>query len=95
MKIVINRCYGKFKLSPKALHLYSSKTGIKLTTAFDESSLDRTDVNLVYVVSKLGTTNASGSRSVLKVVEIPDDVLYTIESNNGMESIHEVHRIWK
>jgi len=37
---------------------------------------------------------ASGKYSHLKVVEIPDDVQYTIEEYDGVEWVAEHHRTW-
>ena len=56
---------------------------------FDYTTILRDDVNLVQAVIEL---NPKG----LKVIEIPDDVIewYIREEDNGIESIHEVHRFW-
>jgi hypothetical protein len=49
---------------------------------------------LISIVEELGQL-ASGEDSLLKVVEIPNDVkYYYIDTNNGVESIHETHRVW-
>ncbi len=55
---------------------------------------DRTNPLLVKVVEELGDAANNEPYSKLKVVEIPDDVDYYIDENDGMESIHEEHRIW-
>ena len=54
---------------------------------------DRADPTLVRVVEEMGS-GASGSHSLLKVVEIPDDVKWTIEDYDGVEWVEEVHRTW-
>lgn len=54
---------------------------------------ERTDPTLVSVVEDLGE-QASYSYSKLCVVEIPDDVDWYIEDYDGMETIHERHRVW-
>src|SRR5690349_4980265 len=56
--------------------------------------LSRTDPVLVEIVERLGH-EANGDCSELKVVEIPDDVEYTIEEYDGCERIAEVHRTWQ
>lgn len=49
---------------------------------------------LVSIVEELGQL-ASGENSLLKVVEIPNDLkYYYIDNNNGIESVHETHRVW-
>lgn len=53
----------------------------------------RTDPNLIQAIEELGN-EASGSFSVLKIVEIPDDVEWVIEEYDGMEWVAEVHRTW-
>lgn len=54
----------------------------------------RTNENLIKVVEDLGG-DSSMFCSCLKVVEIPDDVDFRIVKNDGVEEIHEVHRIWR
>jgi hypothetical protein len=54
----------------------------------------RTDPKLVEVVETLGTARASGRHAVLEVVEIPDGVEWEISDYDGIEHVHEVHRIW-
>ena len=53
----------------------------------------RTDKKLVECVETLGE-KADGYCAELKVVEIPDDVNWEIDEYDGLESIHEVHRVW-
>lgn len=91
MKIVINRCYGGFGLSKEAyefLGLEWDGYGFKY-----DSDEQRTDPNLIRCVETLGK-KANGLFANLKVVDIPDDVDYEIEEYDGVESIHEVHRVW-
>jgi hypothetical protein len=55
--------------------------------------IERTDPALVKVVEQLGD-RASGYYSQLSVVEIPDDVKWTIQDYDGIEWIAEEHRQW-
>lgn len=59
----------------------------------NHDKIERDDPILVQVVESLGDL-ASGEFSKLKVVEIPDDVNWKISDYDGIESIHEVHRVW-
>lgn len=59
----------------------------------DYFCIDRTDPALVATVRELGE-EANGTYSDLEIVEIPDDVKWHIEDYDGMESIHENHRVW-
>ena len=54
---------------------------------------DRTDPDLIAVVQKL-KKKANGNCAELHIVEIPDDVNYSIEEYDGIEHIAEVHRTW-
>lgn len=54
----------------------------------------RDDADLVAVVEEIGT-QANGSCSELKIVEIPDDVEWHIDEYDGLEHVAENHRIWK
>lgn len=103
MKLVINRCYGGFGLSRKALDMYAAEKGINAgkwndTWRFYENLSDhdirRDDSVLVRIVEELGTA-ANGLCAELKVVDIPDGVQYTIEEYDGSEWVAEVHRIWR
>lgn len=62
---------------------------------FDEYSISRSDPLLVNIVETLGS-RANGQYAQLKVVEVPDDVQWHIVcSGNGIESVHENHKVWE
>lgn len=84
MKIVINRCFGGFGLSEEARAL------LGVEYAWD---IQRDDPRLVEVVERLGKA-ANGQCSELRVVEIPDGVEYNLSDYDGVETIHEKHRMW-
>jgi len=91
MKIVVNRCYGGFGLSKEAYEFLGLEwDGYGFKYSSDEQ---RTDPNLIRCVETLGK-KANGWLANLEVVDIPDDVDYEIENYDGVESIHEVHRVW-
>jgi ABC-type transporter Mla MlaB component len=94
-KVVINRCYGGFGLSHEAIMRIAEIKGIKLYTEdnFDVHGISREDKTLVMVVEELGE-KANGDCAELKIIEIPNDVEYTIEEYDGSEWIAEVHRTW-
>ena len=60
---------------------------------FSVYDLDREDKDLIRVIKELGT-KADGTFSKLKIIEIPEDIEYTIEEYDGLESIEERHRSW-
>jgi len=98
MKVVINQCYGGFGLSSQAEMKYAELKGIKLYD-WKEGSIyfgerERTDPALIQVIKKLGK-KANGPYADLKIVEIPDDVEWTIEEYDGIEWIAEKHRTWR
>jgi hypothetical protein len=53
----------------------------------------RDNPHLVQVVEQLGAA-ASARYSKLKVVEVPDDVEWTLEEYDGCEWVAENHRTW-
>ena len=53
----------------------------------------RKDKNMIEIVEKLGK-QANGKHAELEIVEIPDDMEWTIEEYDGIESLHEIHRSW-
>ena len=89
MKVVINKCYGGFGLSDSALERYNELSGK------DEScyEIERNNPHLVQVVEEMGDL-ANTRYSELKVVEIPDNILWNIHDYDGYEHIEEVHRTW-
>ena len=93
MKIVINKCYGGFSLSPAGMKRFRELSG-KLAEYGEAARRSiRNDPLLVQVVEELGEA-ANGSFADLKVVEIPDGVEWTVEEYDGLEWIAEVHRTW-
>jgi hypothetical protein len=60
---------------------------------FNISYIKRDDPILIQVVEKLGD-KANTPYSKLKIVEIPDDVEWQIQSLDGNEWIAEKHRTW-
>ena len=139
MKLVVNKCYGGFGLSDKAIEMIMNRKGLNCfkykqtkyahydgvdewtryetfdnhnmfvhyqtedlgktvdklpnETSWYYGRLERDDVDLIAVVEELGT-EAWGTFSSLKVVEIPDDVEWELDDYDGFETIHEVHRSW-
>jgi len=72
----------------------NSRGSIDNSSYFSVHTMERSDPILVRVVEEL-RKKANGFDAELKVVEIPDDVKgYDIESWDGIESIHEEHRVW-
>ena len=85
MKVVINRCYGGFSLSEKAMKF------LGVDNCWPD--IARNDPKLVECVEKLGE-EANGMYAELKVVKIPDDVNWKIGEYDGLEWVEEVHRRW-
>ena len=92
-RIVINTSPGGFSLSLRAKHMYCRMAGIKSIMQIADYSIARDDPNLVEVVKQLGE-EANSPYSNLKIVEIPSNVEWQIESYDGSEWIAEKHRIW-
>ena len=63
----------------------------------DDWTFDRSDPDLVQVVTTLGEKSGDGKYCILKVVEIPDDVKWYIANHHqgDGENIAEKHRTWK
>ena len=90
MKIVINTRHGGFGLSKEALALFNERSGAVVTYDFN---IKRNDPILVEIVEQLGEA-ADGDYAELRIIEIPDDVQWTIEEYDGAEWIAEKHRTW-
>lgn len=55
----------------------------------------RTDPDFIAAVESMTEQEIAAERSTYKVVEIPDDVQWQLESDEGIEWIAEKHRTWK
>lgn len=53
----------------------------------------RTHPDLIEVIETLGE-ESWGEYAELKIVEIPDDIEWSIDEYDGVETIHEAHRSW-
>jgi hypothetical protein len=70
------------------------KDSVAKENYFDDREIPRNDPILVEVVEKLGDA-AYGFAANLKIVEIPEDVDWCIEENDGLEWVAEKHRTWR
>ncbi len=107
MEVVVNSCYGGFSISRQAYDAlvemnseiveYLSKPSKQYDWShiidYDKNRELRSHPDLVLVVKKLGK-EANGQHAKLKIITIPDDIIYTIVDYDGMESVHELHRSW-
>jgi len=91
--IVINRCYGGFGLSDAAIAEYRKLANVPDSEEFHYYDLNRDDPLLVQVVKTLGES-ANGHHAELKIIEVPDDVVWIIEEFDGLERVSEVRRLW-
>jgi hypothetical protein len=57
-------------------------------------NIPRDDHDLIAIVEEMGE-DANGQCAELRIVEIPDDVKWTIEEYDGNEWIAEVHNTWR
>lgn len=54
----------------------------------------RDDKLLIEVIEEVGAKKASQKLGNIRIVEIPDDIEYEIDDYDGMESVHEKHRVF-
>jgi hypothetical protein len=69
------------------------KDSVAKENYFEDREIPRNDPALVEVVEVLGEA-ANGFAANLKIVEIPEDVDWCIEENDGREWVAEKHRTW-
>jgi hypothetical protein len=93
MKVVINRKYGGFQVSPEQLLIYRELAGIPNHVNLSCYDIERTDPFLIQAVEQ--TLEKEGTTfSKLKIVEIPDDIEWDVQDYDGCEWIAERHRTW-
>lgn len=88
-KACLENLYSEDKLTIEDLIQHNDFVGYSR----DYGEFNREDPLLIQTIQDLGIKSFS-AYSKLKIVEIPDDVEYYIEDNDGYECIHEEHRIW-
>ena len=101
MKVVINTDFGGFGLSDEALQLYAAKKGIQLGERYQfggyeglyDGDIPRDDPVLIEIIEHLGQA-ANGDFAELKIVEIPDGIVWHISEYDGVEHVAEYHRTW-
>lgn len=93
MKVVVNNCYGGFKLSEEAYKYIGIPYKKEYGFIFPENSdwLDsyecRTNHKLIEFIEKFGQDRASGNFSKLKIEEVPSGTLFRIQEYDGSEWI--------
>lgn len=93
-KIVVNDCYGGFGLSTAAVTRLR-ELGVTGASEYEvQSMLQRDDHRLVQMLEELGSEAASGEFAELAIVEIPDDVDWVIDEEDGAEWVAETHNTW-
>ena len=61
---------------------------------FSFRDIPRTDPDLIKVIREMGA-KANGKCAKLKIINIPEDIEYTIEEYDGLEHIAEKHMTWR
>jgi hypothetical protein len=61
--------------------------------SYYDLSNDRSDPFLIQVVEEMGD-KVNGFASELRIVEVPEEVEWTIEEYDGIEWVAEKHRTW-
>jgi hypothetical protein len=59
----------------------------------DSRPENRTDPHLIQTIEELGIL-ANGAYANISIIEIPDDVKWVLNEDDGMETVHEEHRSW-
>lgn len=62
---------------------------------FDISTIKRNDKDLIDIISELGERQSSCGDSTIKVIDVPDNLDFVVESCNGEEWVSEKHKIWR
>ena len=92
MEIIINACFGGWSISDTAYEDLHTLIPEMKDTHCDEL---RNHPLLIEYLKKHGSEVTSGRLAELHLINIPDDVKWYIEDYDGIETIHEVHRVWE
>jgi hypothetical protein len=110
MKIVINKCFGWFGLSKKAVEFMAEMGSDQARAELLESMEDNRDCYYGYSKKynfeysrtdpalvkavEVLKSEANCCFSELKVIEIPEGIDWEISDCDGIEVVIEKHRIW-
>ena len=103
-RVVINCCFGGFRLSEEATAMYKQATQKEADAPDDaqdgwmDRDILRADPVLLRIIDEIGLQRAGGPFSKLGIAEIPDDVPpggWIIQEYDGQEWVAEVHRTWR
>lgn len=94
--IAFERAPAKFKIRTDEYDYYhAGHVGEDDHFLFDYGFCeDRTDPDLIAVIEEMGEAVDSWA-SEIAIVEIPDEVEWTLEEYDGMEHVAEKHRTWR
>lgn len=81
------------ELKDKKADIIIHKGGVYYSFVGGQDSGMRTNHLVIQVVEEL-KDEANGPRAELEIIEIPNDIQYTIEEYDGLESVHEEHGSW-
>lgn len=91
IEVVMNKCYGGFELSKRAVIRLNELTGKNMDDGYEYSKIERrSDPYLIQVVKELGR-GASDRCSDLRVVEI---CISEFEDYDGIESL-DIRKIYE
>ncbi len=62
---------------------------------YEEGDGIRTCEHLIKLIETKGSKYCSGKNALLKIVNIPDDICWEIDSFDGWERIEECHRVFR
>lgn len=94
IKVAINSCYGGFSLSEAAIVRLKEKGISNFLNYTQSKDQGRSDPRLIETIEELGPAVASGRFARLKIVEVPNNVVWHIEEYDGWEHVAEQHRTW-
>ena len=84
MRILVNRCFGGYRLSDAARAMLSSDIDVLDAEYYPEF---RHDERILAIYDELGAKAFGGGYSTIEDVIIPDDVYWEINEYDGYESI--------
>jgi len=110
MNIVLNKCYGGFQLSDKAIKWLEENKGWKLDKEFVKlehswglddmwfmATADKDELRIDLDVIECVETLKEESHTRLSdlcVVEIPDNANWEIDEYDGIENVREKSEVW-